>query len=1319
MICNLLKYIFKNKHLAYIILLLFAVNSSLYGQNLRTLSTKNGLPQSFVSGLVQDNDGFIWIGTRNGLARYDGRDFKVYQNKYNDENSLASNIVIGIKKQDNDLWVEYESGEVDILDVKTEKIRHFINPEMYKDASLRFFRRGWIVGSGNVFWSISLSGGVTMVKSSDKVKRYTKNSFDGQAIRGLLEDNKQQLWVLGQESLYKFNNDSKCFETVLKLGLNLEGSGSSGEVLGMLQRPDGTIVWADRLAMYFYNPLTGQLKKVKLLSNSPLGVKWIATAPNKSVFFEANGSIYNYDDIKGMQFIKTLKIEDKSFAGCFLIDKSGMLWVGTNAAGIYLLDFSAYFKTFTYTKNFAEDVLQQEFNLSAEKHFNWEKGNEELSSSGYHIRSAYDKSGRLWITLKQTVLCYDTLKKTYIKLPAIPVYGRNLEKYRPLLKGITFTKQGVPVVADYNSNIFIYDAKNKEWDLLLTPFFIRNLYKRPVLTEDIFIDDDKLWITTEGDGLLWIDMVSKKLHQLKKGFPTTHLLGIKKDTKHDFLWIGSYHGLIRFDTKKFLIKVFSVSEGLPDNTIYSILSDRYNYLWLSTNKGLCRFDAQTHKTRNFTFEYGLQGNEFNRFHHLKLPDGQLIFGGLDGWSKFNPEAIEEDTFDTPVAITGLKINNRRFVSSEYGLEPVAINALQSVILPYNDNSFTFEFAGLQYNHPEDIVYRYRLDGFDNNWIVTGNNNEAFYTRIPPGKYTLRVNASNTTGKWSNNYKILQVVINPPWWATWWSYILYGCVAVLLVYLYMRYRINQVVVRQGILLKEKEANQLRELDEMKTRFFANITHELRTPLTLILGPAERLSGTIQDTEGRKLLATINKNGEQLLGLTNQLLDMAKLEAGAMKPHLQHGNISHTIQAVIDLFNEARQKNIQLNFIKPNDNNFNYLYSVYMLERILQNLIANAIKFTQQNGRVQVYLDAGNTTVTIQVKDTGAGIPQWQLPYIFNRFYQAENSRDELGSTGTGIGLALVKEFTEVQGGTITAANYNDDSGSGALFTVRLPYVKSSVYNTGTNADAEIANALITNTNKMQPVIVVVEDNEQLAAFIADSLEPHYKIHQARDGEKGLALTLQFMPDLIISDVVMPVMNGFTLVQKLKEDIRTSHIPVLLLTAKVDFESKIEGLTYGADDYLTKPFHVAELLLRINNQLQQLARQREFIHQNLKYVNAAPMPVNDSHKEDAFLTEFYKIIEDNLDNALFGVEEIVPLINMSRTSLHRKVKALTSMSTGELIRVYRLKRAAQFLRENYSSSEAAYKAGFNSPAYFTKTFKEYYNVTPKEFTNNTIP
>ncbi|MXN92381.1 response regulator [Flavobacterium sp. Sd200] len=1316
-ICTFLNCIVINGSIGCLIVILSVFFSSLYAQNIRTITSADGLPQSFVSGLVQDQDGFIWIGTRNGLSRYDGREFKLFQNKFNDTTSLASNIVIGIKRHDNDLWIEYESNEVDVMNLATEEITHFITPSIYKDASFRFLRRGWIVTKNKDFWSISLKNGVTKIDSNQKIIRYTQSSgLEGDIIRSIFEDSKKKIWVLAQHSLYRFNARKNRFEKLLNLDLDLEDTTTPSEVLGMLEQPDGTIIWGDRRYLYLLDADSMLLKKVRLTSNSPIGVKWLALSPKGDVFFEANGSIYNYNK-KGITYITTLKAKDKSFAGCFLVDRSGLLWIGTNASGIYVLDFSAYFETHPYKENFAEDVWKSQFDLSAQNDFSWQEGNESLSSSGYHIRSDYDSKGRLWLALKQTVFCYNPESKQKKVLPPLPAYGKDLEKFRPLIKGITFIKGDVPIVADYNSNIFKYNANSDKWDLLLPAFYIRDLYDRPVLTEDIYAEGNRLWMTTQADGLLYVDLDTKKVHQLKKGLPTTHLLGIEHSVDKNLLWIGSYHGLICFNKKTFRSRVFSVSESLPDNTIYSILSDDYGYLWITTNKGLCRFDPTTFKTLNYTFEYGLQGNEFNRFHHLKLPNGKLIFGGLEGWSLFDPKSVQQDMFNTPVALTGLKVNNKAFNAAKYSNNTATINTLQNVTLTYNDNTLSFEFAGLQYNHPEDILYRYQLEGFDKDWIVAGNNNEAFYTKIPPGSYMLKVNASNTSRKWSRHIKTLQVIINPPWWATWWAYVFYAALAVLLIWLYIQYRIRQVMVRQNMLLKEKESAQLRELDEMKTRFFSNITHELRTPLTLILGPAEKLKQTLTLPQSLAMATTIYKNGEQLLGLTNQLLDLAKLEAGAMKPQLKKGNIAETLQNVIDLFREeANKKNIDLIFIKDGKN-FNYVFAHYMLERIVHNLVGNAIKFTPQQGRVKVVLVTNGRTVTITVKDTGMGIQQSQLQNIFNRFYQADidNSYQD-NNTGTGIGLALVKEFTEVQGGTVTAANYEENNATGTIFTITLPYEEIIEMLPAQKETEKLLTAddfeeeFTTN----RPLVLLVEDNQQISDFMIQNLEPFYKTYVALNGKKGLETALQLMPDFIISDVLMPIMDGFTLVQELKTDIRTAHIPIMLLTAKADFESKIEGLTYGADDYLTKPFSVTELLLRIKNHLNRQKKQREFIQQKLKHLNAAPLPQEES-SGDIFLQEFYKILEDNLDNALLGVEEILPLVNMSRTSLHRKIKTITGMSTGELIKVYRLKRAAQFLRENYSSTEAAYKSGFSSPSYFTKSFREYYNLTPKEFIN----
>lgn len=1315
---------------AVIFVLCFLFSQLAFSQVVRVITTKDGLPQSLASGLVQDNDDFVWIGTRNGLARYDGLEFKTFQHNVNDALTPASNLIIwlSIDARQN-LWIEHESGEFDRLNVKTEQLEHFSVTHSFKKHNISFIRRGWIIDNAQRFWCINQTGGVTCLNGNKTQLYNTANhALPTDTLRGVTQDKSNNIWVLTQTGLalyHKANNSFTHFATPQRQDYNTYFD-SEKEVVDLHQRKNGELMWGDRRRLFFFNTRTKNFRTVLLPLNNVHGVRWIRTGTDGKDYFEVSGEVYEYTDKGGLKVIMERDADHPLEACSFLIDRSGMIWIGTNAGGVQQLSLTTpYFRSFNYKTGFHYDLLGQTLKLQPRQLFDWYASDGPVAASSYHFRSAYDAQHDLWMALKQTVCRYNVATKQVTKLPFVKL--DKAEKDEGVgIQGITITPAGEPMIVSYNGEVLVFNKASCQWQPFIPSDAIRRKYGTSLIPRDILDDGTRVWITTDGDGLLFIDKGTKQLHQLKYelkpgAFPASKLLGFKADpSRPDILWIGSYEGLICFNKKTLRSTLFSLAQGLPDNTIYSIQADKAGYLWLSTNKGLCRFNPKTHRLRIFQTNYGLPGDEFNRFHHLALPDGRLAFGGTDGWTLFNPLAIKNDDFEPRIAFTSLKINNEIASRGKNGILPAPLQALNSLRLSHDQNTLAFQFAGLQYNQPKDIFYRYRLIGYDDNWIQAGHNPVANYTKIPPGKYLLKINASNTTGEWSRHVKYLHITITPPWWLTWPAYVFYGAFIAALIWAYTRYRIHRELMSREVELIEKETRQLREMDEVKTRFFSNITHEFRTPLTLILGPAERLkTGQLKHNEQDKLADTIERNARHLLRLINQLMDMAKLEAGAVKPREGIGSPAVTISAIIESFREeVNNKRVTLQF-DDNTTGGNYHFAPDMLGHVVYNLLGNAIKFTPGGGSIKIVLDESPTGIKLTITDTGIGIPADRLPHIFNRFYQAEqsllapvlnNGRQE----GTGIGLSLVKEMVELQGGTIEAKSTAGESAlPGTTFIVELPFKKVEATEAAQHPNMEEVTAEPGYADEMGPLplVLLVEDNADLASFITDSLADHYRVQHAWNGLQGTVIAVETMPDLIISDVLMHVMDGYTMCKQLKEDVRTSHIPVILLTAKSTFENRMEGLQQGADDYLTKPFEVAELLLRLQNILKRQQKLKDYIHSDLSVPGLLMNVANEVH--DAFITRLYDYVEEHLDDTAFGVDQMVDFTNMSRTSLHRKVKAISGMSTTELLRNYRLKRASQFLQQGYSSSDAAYKTGFTSPAYFTKCFREIYHLTPGEF------
>ena len=609
------------------------------------------------------------------------------------------------------------------------------------------------------------------------------------------------------------------------------------------------------------------------------------------------------------------------------------------------------------------------------------------------------------------------------------------------------------------------------------------------------------------------------------------------------------------------------------------------------------------------------------------------------------------------------------------------------------------------------AFRFRLEGFDRQWNVDEGLDATASYQLPAGHYTFALNGAREGGGWQPQTAALRVVVQPFFWKTTWFLLLISLLIISGLIVLYRSFLRRQTLRRELNQRKVEADNLRQLDEMKSRFFTNITHEFRTPLTLILSPAEQLLREAQEPTTRRRLATIESSARQLLGLINQLMDLTKLDAGMMPVRESVGNLNDFVAGLTGAFQEqadARTITLWVEGQLPGD----YWFDADKLEQIMVNLLSNALKFTPDGGRITVTFQT-DEPVTLTVSDSGIGIAADKLPLIFNRFYQVDDSATRRNE-GTGIGLALVNELVERQGGRIRVES---EVGAGTTFTVYLPYrpaLPTEVVVTAIPSLPELdrpgdqAEAVPDDA----PAVLLVEDNPELADFIAESLPPSYRIYRAINGVDGLEQALQLIPDLVISDVLMPEMDGYAFCHALKQDIRTSHVPVVLLTAKSSVESRLEGLAQGADDYITKPFHLPELQLRVQNLLTNRRRLRERIRHEL----SRPSPPENNlvtEQPDAFLRNVYALIESNLDNADFGTSELMAQTHMSRMSLYRKLKNLTALAPGDLIRMYRLKRAAQYLTKGHSVSETAYMVGFETPSYFTKAFRSQYQMTPTQF------
>jgi signal transduction histidine kinase/CheY-like chemotaxis protein/AraC-like DNA-binding protein len=823
-----------------------------------------------------------------------------------------------------------------------------------------------------------------------------------------------------------------------------------------------------------------------------------------------------------------------------------------------------------------------------------------------------------------------------------------------------------------------------------------------------------------------------------------------------YLWISTKGGgLNRLDKITGDFVHLSSIDGLPDNVVYGLLPDQSGNVWGSTNKGIFCLVIQNNKTkvnfsfRNFTKKDGLQDDEFNTGAYAKLPDGRLAFGGVNGMNIFDPKKVLQAGFIPNVFITKILVgNNPVLPNDQTGVLSESIEKATSITLTHLQDILTLEFASLDFSNPGQNKYRYQLAGIDDEWIQSDTRRSATYLHLPDGKYVFKVQGSNSEGIWNEKTAELEIIVLPPWWATWWSYMIYMIILGFVARTYFHYRLNQTKIESQLILEQNEAKRIKELDTVKTQLYTNITHEFRTPLTVILGMVQQIKSSPKE-HFQNGLDMIESNGKNLLNLVNEMLDLSKLEAGKMELNLVNGDVIQFLRYMVESFHSlAENQGKQMHYLASLD----ALYARYdaeKLRQIISNLLSNALKFTEVKGNIYISIssfdfetDSGIKSLVIKIKDTGSGISEDKILHIFDRFYQADNGLTRKAE-GTGIGLALTKELVHLMNGTIEVKSPPVGARKGTEFTVILPLhtISGSDEIVSVHVQDDLKNAsaakfekqsvplnTFSNSSINHDLILLVEDNADVVAYTASCL-PEYRLAVGKDGKEGFDIACELIPDLIITDVMMPFVDGLEMSKRLRSDERTSHIPIIMLTAKADMESKLQGLEHGVDAYLEKPFYKDELKLRIKKLLEQRKLLQKVYSKLAGFqmsadnhtpedegMSAALMPDEIPEIEDVFVKKVRQEIELHLSNENYSVEQLSKNLFMSNSQVQRKLGALTGHSPNQFIRVLRIQKAKKLLKTtNESITNIASLCGFNDAGYFGKVFKQECGMTPQEYRN----
>ncbi|MCA0232666.1 MAG: response regulator [Bacteroidetes bacterium] len=1336
----------------------------------RSITTADGLSHGTVFDLLQDREGYVWMATKAGLNRYDGYSFKVFTTHTTPSYTITSNQTTALyEDKHHRLWIGTESGELNLFDVKTQRFYHCFLTDK-KNTRAATSQHIYCIsedGRGDL-WVGTLTGGIYKIRLPDDLKKGgypDKEDFTDRVEVTFLKTNLASTMRVNFIKLLK--NKQLVVGTQAGFGridylnhqyipIKIEPAGT-GRFLNMYEAPDGALILTQpNLVLAYKNNKTEVLFAV---SNPDENPSQIRIDDFGTVLILCNKRLYksHYTRLTSDILTTSPVYQSDNFVlfGGLKSDTHGNCWVSTGGYGILKetnepQQFKHYFKGRSIWSGLEDTRGRWVINNFKAFYFTTNTETQSLSPLPT-FRDVHamveDGKGGFW-QLQNDAVSFSRMTLRHLRndLQMTEQYDLKIQSVGENLGRMYKDKQGNLLIVGLGSSIIKFDTLQKR----LGYYSYEKIVPSNIKVSSAYCDGQGTWWLGTQNGLLQAISHSKGGYQFRlfrhhPKYATTlseNQVSMMLDDPYEpttCLWVGTLGGgLNRMNKTRGTFEHFTVNDGLPDDYIVGMLPDDNKNLWLSTYHGLVQFNPRTFVSANFTAKDGLQADEFLVGSCFETNRGELAFGGVNGLTVFSPAALQRTKASQLPKINQLKINNQEVMpGDETEILAQSIEQTSSIQLAHDQNQVTLSFSLIDLENAPKNRFRYQLLGIDKKRIEAGTTHSVTYSQLPSGSYTFQLTGSADGSQWSTPVE-LKITVNPPLYRTWWAYLGYIVVLSLIVYRLYLAQLNRVRLQEQLLYKNKEAERLAELDGIKTNFFANISHEFRTPLTLILGPMEQI---IQEYEADSRFPVIQRNASRLLTLINQLLDISKLEAGQMKPEITSTELVRYFRTLTGSFvSLAESRRVRLD-VSQNQNEVHGFVDEDKVEKIVTNLLSNALKFTEAGGKVTVDIQyislAGGREVIITVSDTGIGIKPAQLDKIFNRFYQVEADRKR-GYEGTGIGLALVKELVDVLKGTIVVESTEN---VGTTFRVRLPIDETTWKDYLTEHPSESqqksqANAL--DYSSLLPlvegasvdkkrnqlaveeegeVLLIIDDNADIRAYVRSIFEKEYQILEAADGREGLDLAIQTSPNIVICDLMMPRMDGFEFCRHLKSDERSSHIPVVMLTAKATLEDRIEGFELGADEYLTKPFHQTELQSRVKNLLQKQEKLRHYFSSKTleaKPIKLKPTEVKTSTVDELFLQKVKAVLDANLSNSAFGVIEFSTAMNMSKSQLNRKLNALCDCSSNELIRAFRLERAADLLRAKAGTvSDIAYQVGFEHLSYFSKSFQEKFGTLPSEY------
>ena len=1312
------------------------------------LSIQNGLSNNSVRSVYQDSKGFIWFGTYDGLNRYDGNEFKVFRNRLSDSTSIPHNYIYTIHEDvTHKLWVGTGQG----LATYNANTGKFAPVGYYLYQSNRFSKNPFNANEvtsdsqGNVF--IATNGWGLFVKTANETfARQIPFYIGAKAITDYnvraISISKQQVWLLILDwGLCKYDISTGKIEVVNK-------TLTSGNC--MLADKLGNLWLGSDKGLHQYQIATNQFIAHYSATANQLNfpqVTSLAFDKKNQLWIGTDGGGINILNPQNHSFKYILPEEGKhkltsESVYSIMCDREARMWVGTLKGGINIVDEQkSQFATITHNPLIA-NTLSSNFIYS----FCEDKNQNILIATDGGGLSIWNRKSNLFTNYKHTngndnSLSHNSvtsIKQDYLGDIWIATFGGGINKLHQATGLFEHYKCDNNVFGIENNNVWLlYEDRDKS--LWATTFSRGRLYKlnRALNKFEVFNQEFENLIALFEDkqGNFWggnssqlikIDKTNKQHTYYNIGKPVR---AIFEDKQHQ-LWLGSEGGgLILFNAKNGKIQErYSDVDGLCNNAVLNIKDDADGNLWLSTFNGLAKFDLLTKKFKNFYQSDGLQSNQFSYNAALKLGTGELLFGGINGFNLFKPEKIMVRSYMPPLYITDVFVNNKPIADVDDYIKLVDNLGIKEVEIPYNEAVLSFRFNALEFSSPEKILYAYYLDGLDKTWNYTGNTKNINYNNIAEGHYTLRIKSTNSNGEWNNNEAILKITILPPWYRTWWAYLIYGLIIASLVYVYIKYKAQQAALKYKVKLAQLNAEKEKEINENRQAFFTNITHEFRTPLTLIINPIRDILEKDREGAEKSELNFVYRNARRLLSLVDQLLLFRKTESDTGTLQVSKINFSLLCHDIFLYFvQQAKSKHIS--YVFECDNNAIELFGdKEKLEIVFYNLLSNALKYTPENGKILLKLTEGAGNVNVVVSDNGQGIPSHIGNKLFEKYYQV-NETNKPAKPGFGIGLYLVKQFVEKHKGTIS---YISNIGEGTHFQISL--LKGAAHfgdikiNDAISSEPQLldeimaGNDLFANDNSLstnglesiiseRKSILITDDNAQMRSYLAQIFASEFIVHEAENGDEGLKMAKDLQPDIIISDVVMQVMSGIDFCRAVKETSTLNHIPFILLTGSASSESKLKGIEYGADDYIAKPFEKDLLVARVQNLLRNQQNLQKYFYNEIT-LQKNTLNISGEYKE--FLEACIQIVEKHLDNDDFNIQLFAREIGMSHSKLYKKIKTISGQSASAFIRFIRLRKAAEmFINTNSNVSETAFYVGIKDIKYFREQFFKTFGLKPSEY------